>query len=106
MLKKLSLIMSLVLSASSLLAQPLELRGTITDSMCGKHHMMKNASAAECTRVCVKSGAEFALVSGDKVYTLKGDKAQFDKLAGANVIVKGDVNGSIVTVKEILPALR
>ena len=28
--------------------------GEISDSMCGSHHMMKSATAAQCTRKCVK----------------------------------------------------
>jgi hypothetical protein len=50
--------------------------------MCGAHHMIKDATPAQCTRKCVKQGSRFALVSKEKVYTLKGDKAQFDKVAG------------------------
>ena len=44
--------------------------------------MIQGATAAQCTRKCVKQGSDFALVSGGKVYTLKGDKSQLDKLAG------------------------
>jgi hypothetical protein len=57
--------------------------------MCGAHHMMKNASAAQCTRECVKNLSDFALVSGGKLYTLKGDKTIIDKWAGQNVTVSG-----------------
>ena len=35
--------------------------------------------------VYVKQGSDVALVSGGEVYTLKGNKSQFDKLAGQNV---------------------
>jgi hypothetical protein len=59
--------------------------------MCGVHHMMKDATAAQCTRECVKQDSDFALVSGGKVYTSKGDKAQFDKFAEENVVMKGKV---------------
>jgi hypothetical protein len=72
--------------------------------MCGKKHMMPGKTAAECTRECVKSGSDFALVVGDKLYTLKGDKTSIDKFAGANVIVKGKTNGSTVTVESIKAA--
>ncbi|HTF70665.1 MAG TPA: hypothetical protein VK638_49150 [Edaphobacter sp.] len=73
--------------------------GTVTDSMCGAHHMMKNASAAQCTRECVKNGSSFALVSGGKLYTLKGDKAMIDKWAGQNVTIQGKVDGTAITVE-------
>jgi hypothetical protein len=63
--------------------------------------MMQGATAAQCTRECVKRGTDFALVSGGKVYTLKGDKAQIDKYAGQSVTVKGTVAGTRVTVDSI-----
>lgn len=80
------------------------LSGTVSDAMCGAHHMMQGASDAQCTRECVKQGSDFALVSGGKVYTLKGDKSQFDKLAGQKVTIKGKVDGQTVTVDSIAPA--
>ena len=92
------------LSLTGAIAQAQQFRGTITDSMCGKQHMMKNATAAECTRACVKSGSDFALVVGDKLYTLKGDKAQLDKFAGAPVVLDGDLNGNVITVKSVAAA--
>lgn len=104
MLKQLTLAAAIALTSSSAFGQLQELRGSVTDAMCGKKHMMKNASAAECTRACIKSGSDYALVVGDKLYTLKGDKTQLDKFAGANVLVKGEVKGSIVSVREIKPA--
>lgn len=65
---------ALILCAASLFAQATQtITGTVTDSMCGAHHMMKDKSAAECTRECVKEGSEYALATGNKVYTLKGD---------------------------------
>jgi hypothetical protein len=41
---------------------------------------------------------------GDKVYVLKGDKAQLDKFTGSPVVVNGDLNGSLITVKNITAA--
>ena len=80
------------------------LTGTVSDAMCGAKHMMQGATAAQCTRACVKDGSDFALVSGDKVYTLKGDKSQIDKFAGEAVTVKGKVDGMTVTVDSIAAA--
>jgi hypothetical protein len=95
----------LVLTASFAVAQTTgTLTGTVSDAMCGKKHMMKGESAAQCTRDCVKEGSDYALVVGDKVYTLKGDKAAIDKFSGANVIVKGKLNGSTVTMESIKAA--
>lgn len=104
-IKFFALVAALALGATALLAQATQtITGTITDSMCGAHHMMKNATPAECTRECVKQGSDYALASGNKVYTLKGDKAQFDKLAGQNVIIKGATDGTTITVASIKPA--
>jgi hypothetical protein len=72
--------------------------------------MMKGESAAQCTRECVKSGSNYALVVGDKVHTLKGDKTAIDKFAGANIIVKGKLSGSTLTMefstREIVAGVR
>jgi hypothetical protein len=104
-IKNLSLVSLLALTAVIVQAQSSQkITGTITDAMCGKKHMMQGVSAAQCTRECVKEGSAFALISGDKVYTLKGDKAQFDKFAGANVVIEGETSGTTVTVKSIKAA--
>ncbi len=100
-----ALFFSLVLSTLMASAQSSQtLTGTVSDAMCGAHHMMQGASAAQCTRECVKRGSDYALVSGDKVYTLKGGKTQLDKFAGQNVTIKGKVDGKTVTVDSIVAA--
>ena len=82
---------------------PRTLTGTVSDSMCGPHHMAKDKSAAECTRVCVKQGTKYALVVGKKVYTLEGHEAELDKLAGAKATVKGKVTGETIAVQTVSP---
>jgi hypothetical protein len=80
------------------------LTGEVSDAMCGAKHQMPGA-AADCTRACVKHGSNYALVVGDKVYTIEtSDQAnldQLDKLAGAKAKVTGQVNGSTITVKSV-----
>jgi hypothetical protein len=80
------------------------LTGVVSDTMCGAKHMMKGKTAAECTRECVKADGEYALVVGEKVYTLKGNAADLDKYAGERVTVKGTVSGDTVTAQSIAPA--
>jgi hypothetical protein len=80
------------------------LTGIVSDTMCGAKHMMTNVTPAQCTRECVKQGSDYGLVSGGKVYTLKGDTKQIDKYAGQTVTVTGDVSGTMVTVRSISPA--
>lgn len=80
------------------------LTGEVSDSMCGAKHEMPG-KAADCTRACVKHGSTYALVVGDKVYTLQtSDQATLDtldKLAGAKAKVTGEVDGTTVTVKSV-----
>src|SRR5260370_32548205 len=67
------------------------LTGEVRDAMCGVKHEMP--SKADCTRACMKHGSKYALVVGDRVYTLEtSDKAALDKLndlAGAKAKVTG-----------------
>jgi hypothetical protein len=80
--------------------------GEVSDSMCGAKHAM--ADKAACTRGCVKKGSSYALVVGDKVYTLKTDDkknlAQLDKLAGENAKVTGTAEGDTITVSKVAAA--
>jgi hypothetical protein len=79
------------------------LTGDVSDAMCGAKHQM--SSSADCTRGCVKHGSAYALIVGDKVYTLQTtDKAALDtldKLAGAKAKVTGDVDGTTINVKSV-----
>ena len=69
----LSLLMIVGLSVSTAFAAGKTYTGTVSDAMCGAKH---TGSAAECTRGCVSKGSKYALVVGDKVYTLEtSDKA-------------------------------
>jgi hypothetical protein len=85
---------------------PETLTGTVSDSMCGAHHMETDKSASECTRECVKKGTKYALVVGKKVYTLDGHEAELDKLAGARGTVKGSVMGEMVMVESVAAAKK
>ena len=85
-------------------AMPKTLTGIVSDSMCGAHHMAKDKSPAECTRMCIKQGMKYALVVGSKVYTLEGHESEVDKLAGQKATIKGSVTGETVTVQSVVPA--
>ncbi|HUB03329.1 MAG TPA: hypothetical protein VL983_11600 [Terriglobales bacterium] len=80
------------------------LTGTVSDTMCGAKHE-ESSNPATCTRGCVKHGANYALVVGDKVYTLQtSDKTaldSLDKFAGAKATVTGDVDGTTINVKSV-----
>ncbi len=80
------------------------LTGKVSDAMCGAKHMMAGNDAS-CTHECVKGGSKYALVVGDKVYTLDTtDKAALDKLselAGASAKVTGEVKDDTIAVKTV-----
>lgn len=78
--------------------------GIVSDAMCASKHSMANMSAADCTRMCVKAGQAYALVVGDKVYTLQGHAAELDKLAGQKVTVKGKLKDNTVTLSSVTAA--
>ncbi len=81
--------------------------GKVSDAMCGAKHQ-EGIDPATCVRACVKKGAKYALVVGDKVYTLDtSDQASLDelnKLAWENATVKGTPNGDTIMVKSVTPA--
>jgi hypothetical protein len=85
-------------------AAPKTLTALVSDSMCGAHHMAKEKSPAECTRMCVKQGQKYALIVGENVYTLEGHEEELDQLAGKKATVKGNVTGETVAVQSVLPA--
>ncbi len=95
------------LSGAALAASATTLTGRVSDTMCGKQHMMAGNGAA-CARGCVKKGSGWALVSGNKVYALKSHKkavlATLNKEADKNVTVSGSVKGNTVWVSSVKPA--
>jgi hypothetical protein len=78
--------------------------GKVSDAMCGAHHMMSGPEA-DCTKACVGKGSKYALVVGDKVYTLdssdKAALANLEKLAGSTAKVTGTLNGDTIEVASV-----
>lgn len=76
--------------------------GIVTDTRCGAKHSAKvGLSAADCTRACVHAGEHFALVDGEKAYTLTGDAVALKRLAGDRVKVTGTLNGNTIAVVSV-----
>ncbi|MGA8346014.1 MAG: hypothetical protein WB781_29060 [Candidatus Sulfotelmatobacter sp.] len=79
--------------------------GRVSDAMCGAKHSEGSLAPADCVRACVQKGAKYALVVGDKVYTLStSDQAALDKLsklAWEDAKVTGTANGDVITVKSV-----
>ena len=84
-------------------AQDQTLEGTLSNTHCGLKHSTPDASAAGCVNACIGAqNAKYALVVGDKVYTLEGgDKAEYQKLAGLSVKVTGRVDGMTIHVASV-----
>jgi hypothetical protein len=79
--------------------------GEVSDAMCGAKHGIPDKAA--CTRACVKKGSNYALVVGDKVYTLQADEAakdKLDKLAGEQAKVTGTASGDTIQVSKVMAA--
>jgi hypothetical protein len=97
-----SLFMIVAPAGSAFAASGKTYTGTVSDAMCGAKHM---GPAAECTRGCVSKGSKYALVVGDKVYTLdtsdKAALATLDKQAGAKVTVTGTEKDNTITVSSV-----
>jgi hypothetical protein len=68
---------------SSMMASSIQtFTGKVSDAMCGAKHTEAGIAPADCVRACVQKGANYALVVGDKVYSLKtSDKAALDELS-------------------------
>ncbi|MEZ5399014.1 MAG: hypothetical protein R2729_05040 [Bryobacteraceae bacterium] len=71
--------------------------GVLSDAKC-KHG---DESKAGCISKCIEGGSDAVLLSGDEVYTLKGDKAEFVKHAGHKVKIDGALDGKVLTVTKI-----
>jgi hypothetical protein len=75
--------------------------GVISDSMCGKTHMMPGKTDAKCAEECIKAGSSYVLVAGNKTYTLAGKPQTIAPFAGKHVQVVGDLNKNVLTVASI-----
>jgi hypothetical protein len=80
--------------------------GEVSDAMCGAKHMMPGN--ADCLRTCVSKGANYALIVGDKVYTLhtkdEGTRKTLDSLASEKAKVTGTADGETIEVSSVAAA--
>jgi hypothetical protein len=99
----LSLAATLAMGTMGLLGADQSWTGTISDSMCGASH--GSTPAKQCTTGCVKKGAKYVVVVGDKVYSITNQDAPgLAKYAGDSVKVTGSMSGDAITVKKISKA--
>jgi len=97
----------LLLISSAFAAKAQSFTGTVSDAMCGAKHMMEGDPVA-CLRACIQKGSKYALVVGDKVYTLdtqnQATLAALDKLANKKATVKGTADGDTIAVNSVAAA--
>lgn len=75
--------------------------GFISDTMCGKMHMEPGKTDVQCIQDCIKAGSSYALIVGDKVYTLAAKPQIIAPFAGKQVHVVGDLKEKTITVTSI-----
>ena len=113
-LRMLQVLVATVVLSAGLAVVPIMAAGTtqtftgkVSDAMCGAKHTEGLAPAA-CVRACVQKGAKYALVVGDKVYTLDtSDQSTLEtlnKLAWEQAKVTGTADGTTISVKTVTAA--
>ena len=76
--------------------------GMVTCSRCfAKHSAKIGRTATDCARSCIRDGANFTFVNGDRTYLLEGDSAELKRVAGQRVQIVGALNGSTITVASV-----
>lgn len=75
--------------------------GVVSDTMCGKKHMLPGKTDAQCIEECMKGKVSYALVVGTKVYTLIGKPQSIAPFAGKHVQIEGNIKDSTLTVTSI-----
>ena len=90
----------LTLALAGLLAgaAPQTFTGVITDTLCGARHNMKGHSDADCTKMCAKASAQYALFDGQNVLKLSDQKTPA-RFAAQTVKVTGTLDAKTNTIK-------
>lgn len=78
--------------------------GMITCSRCrGRHLRNSHMSSEQCARACVRAGAMYTLVDGDRRYVLVGDNEVVGKFAGQRINITGTRQGDAILVDQASP---
>ncbi len=67
--------------------------------------MHSGKNPAECTTACVRRGARFVLVSGEKIFFLQGNTRELGKFAGQRVKIDGVREGDKIQVISVSQGL-
>jgi hypothetical protein len=93
---------SAVVAAAGPAAPEPTFSGVITDSQCGARHAEDSGkSPAECTLACIRNGAKYALVNGDRKYVLDGNPDELSHWAGQRATIAGIRSGDTIKVTSI-----
>lgn len=80
--------------------------GLVTDSYCGaRHQRHSNLTPEDCARACLRNGATYILVDGDRRYKLSGDEESLNKLLGTRATITGTRQGETISVSSVGPQL-
>ena len=80
--------------------------GLITDSHCGARHQRHSKMTPEdCARACIRNGATYVLVNGQRRYTLSGNEESLNELLGTRATVTGTLEGETISVSSVGPQL-
>jgi hypothetical protein len=80
-------------------------QGMVTCSRCeAKHSTSLGTTAGKCILACVRGGATFALVDGDRTYLLDGDLIVLKQVAGRRARIVGAVKGNTIKVSSVAAA--
>jgi hypothetical protein len=78
--------------------------GLISDSSCGAKHKMTDKTATECARACVRDGAGYVLLAGDKSYPVVGHERELRVLAGQKAKITGSLEDGTIRVDQVSAA--
>ncbi len=106
-MKRIGALLVLTMLALAMCAVGAELKGSISDKMCGADHMGQDP--VKCTLSCVGHGSPFVLVvSKDKILDIENQKdakiaAELKKNAGRSVTVTGTMSkdGKSIKIEKI-----
>ena len=74
-------------------------QGVVTDSRCGARHTRSSRlNPTECVRICVRQGATYILVDGNRRYKLVGSEEALEKFAGQRIRISGTRQGETIQV--------
>ena len=96
-MKKLALVFSLV-AASAFAA---DVKGTISDSKCGKAHADASEKSMKCVNGCVKGGQKAVLITEDGKILQIADQDKVAAHLGHKVTISGDIKGDTVHVESV-----